>query len=53
MDIFFLADLGRILEMYGNRGYRALFPQAVEDPLRGDDPTAELSSGGRHKRSTG
>ncbi|MBA3915371.1 MAG: nitroreductase family protein [Acidobacteriales bacterium] len=24
VDIFFLADLGRILEMYGNRGYRAV-----------------------------
>jgi nitroreductase len=24
VDIFFLADLGRILERYGNRGYRAV-----------------------------
>ena len=24
VDVFFLADLGRILERYGNRGYRAV-----------------------------
>ena len=28
MDIFFLADLGPILERYGNRGYRAVHLEA-------------------------